>query len=123
MSDIVWMIKSGNDSFENVLQRMSQFAFEILEAKNIELDFANTESLPALKLTMEQRKNFYLFFKEAINNAAKYSEAEKVSVCIAQKDHTVEMSISDDGRGFDTSKIFQWQRNEQFKKTCCGIKC
>ena len=55
---------------------------------------------------MEQRKNFYLFFKEAINNAAKYSDAEKVSVCISQKDHHVEMNISDNGKGFDTTKIF-----------------
>ena len=98
MSDIVWMLKSGNDRFENVLQRMNLFASEILEAKNIQLDFAETTLLPALKLTMEKRKNFYLFFKEAINNAAKYSDAEKVSVCIAQKDHSIEMNISDDGK-------------------------
>jgi len=26
MSDIVWTIKSGNDRFEKVLQRMNQFA-------------------------------------------------------------------------------------------------
>ena len=39
MSDIVWAIKSENDRFENVLQRMNQFASEILDAKNIELGF------------------------------------------------------------------------------------
>jgi signal transduction histidine kinase len=55
---------------------------------------------------MDQRKNFYLFFKEAINNAAKYSDAKKVSVCIAQKDHHIEMNIRDDGNGFDTAGIF-----------------
>ena len=103
MSDIVWTIKSGNDRFENVMQRMNQFASEILDAKNIELDFKTDTSLASSKLTMEQRKNFYLFFKEVINNAAKYADAKKVSVCIAQKDHYVEMNISDDGKGFDTS--------------------
>ena len=39
MSDIVWTIKSGNDRFENVLQRMNLFASEILDAKNIEAGF------------------------------------------------------------------------------------
>ena len=87
MSDIVWAINPKNDRFENVLQRMNQFASEILDAKNIELDFKTDTSLSSSKLTMEQRKNFYLFFKEAINNAAKYADAKKVSVCIAQKDH------------------------------------
>jgi two-component system, NarL family, sensor histidine kinase UhpB len=121
MSDIVWMLKSGNDRFENVLQRMNLFASEILEAKNITLDFANTELLPALKLTMEQRKNFYLFFKEAINNAAKYSDAERVSVCIAQKDHNVEMNISDDGKGFDTTKIFNGNGMSSLKKRAAEL--
>ena len=35
--------------------------------------FKSDASLSTAKLTMEQRKNFYLFFKEVINNAAKYS--------------------------------------------------
>jgi two-component system sensor histidine kinase UhpB len=121
MSDIIWMLKSGNDRFENVLQRMNLFASEILEAKNIALDFANTELLPALKLTMDQRKNFYLFFKEAINNAAKYSDAKKVEVCIAQKDYTVEMNISDDGKGFDTSKIFNGNGMSSLKKRAAEL--
>jgi two-component system sensor histidine kinase UhpB len=121
MSDIVWMLKSGNDRFENVLQRMNIFASEILEAKNIALDFSNTETLPALRLTVEQRKNFYLFFKEAINNAAKYSDAKKVSVCIAQKDHTIEMNISDDGKGFDTAKMFNGNGMSSLKKRAAEL--
>jgi two-component system sensor histidine kinase UhpB len=116
MSDIIWAVNPKNDRLENVLQRMNLFASEILEAKNIALDFAETTLLPALKLTMEQRKNFYLFFKEAINNAAKYSDAKKVRVCIAQKDHSVEMNISDDGKGFDTAKIFNGNGMSSLKK-------
>jgi signal transduction histidine kinase len=115
------------------LQRMNLFASEILEAKNKELDFSETTLLPALKLTMEQRKNFYLFFKEVINNAAKYSCAQKVNVFIAQKDHAVEMNIRDDGKGFDTTKIFNGngmgslkkrasELNADFKITSCFNK-
>ena len=64
MSDIVWTIKSENDRFENVVQRMNQFASEILDAKNMELDFKSDAALSSSKLSMEQRKNVYLFFKE-----------------------------------------------------------
>lgn len=106
MSDIVWAVNPKNDHFENVLQRMNQFASEILEAKNIELSFSSDPSLSSSRLSMGQRKNFYLFFKEAINNAAKYSDAKKVSVSIAKKDHHINMSIRDDGKGFDAGRIF-----------------
>jgi len=106
MSDIVWAIKSENDSFENVLQRMNQFASEILEAKNISLDFISDGALSTSRLTMKQRKNLYFFFKEAINNAAKHADAKKISVHIFQKDHHVEMIIKDNGKGFDTSQTF-----------------
>jgi signal transduction histidine kinase len=106
MTDIVWAINPQNDRFENVLIRMDQFATEILEAKNIELDFASDASLATFKLTMWQRKNVYLFFKEVINNAAKYSGANKVIVRIARKEHSIEMIISDNGKGFDTARVF-----------------
>ena len=121
MSDIVWAIKSENDRFENVLQRMNQFASEILDAKNIELDFKSETSLSALRLTMEQRKNFYLFFKEAINNAVKYSHAKKVSVSIARKDHCAEMNITDDGKGFDSTKIFNGNGMNTLKKRAAEL--
>lgn len=101
MSDIVWAINPQNDRFTNILQRMTQFASEILDAKNIELDFTNDASLSTVRLTMGQRKNFYLFFKEVINNAAKYSDAKKLSVSITRTNNHLEMNISDDGKGFD----------------------
>ncbi len=105
MGDIVWSVNPKNDGFENVVQRMNQFASEILNAKNIQLDFqANYPAVP-LKLSMNQRKNFYLFFKEAINNAAKYSASEKLSVLINQTDHQIEMMIQDYGKGFDINNI------------------
>jgi two-component system sensor histidine kinase UhpB len=105
MSDIVWAVNPKNDRFENVLQRMNQFAAEILDAKNIELEFNSAASLSNLKIAMKQRKNLYLFFKEVINNAAKYSDAKKVTVNIDQKDHQVELNIRDDGKGFDVAKL------------------
>lgn len=103
MSDIVWAIKSENYSFENVLQRMNQFASEMADTKNIGLNLKSDESLSDTRLTMKYRKNLYLFFKEAINNAAKHSEAKNISVGIFKKEHHIELMIKDDGKGFDTN--------------------
>lgn len=116
MSDIVWAIKSEHDRFENVLRRMNQFASEILEAKNISLDFTSDASLSTSRLTMRQRKNLYLFFKEVINNAAKHSDAKKIVVSIFQKEHHVEMIIKDDGKGFDMGRTFSGNGMSTLKK-------
>jgi signal transduction histidine kinase len=101
MSDIVWTVNPDNDRFEDVLKRMNLFAADILEAKNIRLEFNTDDSLATSRLSMKQRKNLYLFFKEAINNAARHSRANRIVVNIFKKDNQVEMNIIDDGNGFN----------------------
>jgi signal transduction histidine kinase len=105
MSDIVWAVNPKNDRFGNLLQRMNAFASDILEARHIGLDFSSDPALDTARLSMSQRKNLYLFFKEAINNAAKYSEASRVSVSIGRRENRVFMYIRDNGRGFDTASM------------------
>ncbi len=116
MSDIVWAVNPNNDHFENVLQRMQLFATEILEAKNIQLAFKSDASLNGARLTMKQRKNLYLFFKEAINNAAKHSYANKICINILKKDAQVEMLIADNGNGFDTKETYNGNGINSLKK-------
>ena len=102
MSDIVWAINAHNDRFENIFIRMRETAAEILEAKQYALHFSFDENLNNEKLNMEERKHFYLLFKEAVNNIAKYAEGKNVWIILAKRDNAVEMTIKDDGRGFVT---------------------
>jgi len=102
MNDIVWAINPKNDQFENILHRMQYFAGELLSGKNILLHFSADEKVRNIKLSMARRKNFYLIFKEAINNAFKYSNAKTVAVRISQNANLMTMVIADDGSGFDT---------------------
>ena len=104
MNDIVWAINPLNDQFENVIQRMQYFAGELLSGKDILLQFDVAASARSIKLAMDQRKNIYLIFKEAVNNAYKYSQAKTVTVSIAAGAKSLLMSISDDGTGFILSE-------------------
>ena len=47
------------------------------------------------------RKNLYLICREAIHNAAKYSNANKVELTIKAKKGNIEVEIKDNGSGFD----------------------
>lgn len=101
MSDIVWAINPGNDRFENILSRIQAFAAEILEAKNCMLHLQVDQELHHIKLGMETRKNFYLIFKEAVNNTAKYANAKNVWINMWLHNNQVHFIIKDDGQGFD----------------------
>ena len=105
MSDIVWVINSRNDRFGNVISRMRSLAAELFEARNCELTLQLDESLSDLKLDMETRKNFYLIYKEALNNIAKYADCDQVKIELKWNHHTVLLSISDNGKGFNESLI------------------
>jgi signal transduction histidine kinase len=101
MDDIVWSIKPSNDNMQKVTARMREFATSVLEAKDIELDFTVDEAVYDLKLNMEARRDFFLVFKEAVNNAAKYSKAAKVWIKVAVENRKLTLLVKDNGIGFN----------------------
>jgi signal transduction histidine kinase/ligand-binding sensor domain-containing protein len=101
MNDIVWAINPRNDSMEKMVQRMESFAKPLLAAKNIRFRFNYDSAILSTWLQMEKRKNFYLIFKEAINNIVKYSAATEVSVDISIRNRKLELVVTDNGKGFD----------------------
>lgn len=104
MSDIVWTINPKNDTFENIILRMSTLAYNLLKAKNIEHTFRADESLNETKLSLESRRNFYLIFKEALNNLVKYSNATRASIILANENGLIKLAVRDNGVGFDVAQ-------------------
>lgn len=101
MEEIVWSLRSQNDDFQKLTDRMMNFAHSILTIQEIDVNFNCLEEIRTLKLEMEARRNIYLIFKEAMNNIAKYSNAKCVEVSMFLKDDEFIMSICDDGIGYD----------------------
>jgi signal transduction histidine kinase/streptogramin lyase len=83
MSDIVWAINPINDSIESMLVRMKEYAAELCEARGIELKFDADNSINHHKLDVAYRKNVFLIFKEAVNNAVKYSNCKNLLITLA----------------------------------------
>lgn len=100
MGDIVWMIKPGESDGANLKQRMERFAYEICSSKNIHIT-PELEELEKVKLSMEQRKNFYLVFKEALNNAVKYSGTEAIEIIVSSQHKQLTLQVIDHGQGFE----------------------
>ncbi|RDB02867.1 sensor histidine kinase [Runella aurantiaca] len=103
MQDAVWAINPKNDSNEKLFERMRSFASALLSNKGIEFDFEIQENIQKANFTLEQRKNCYLIFKEAVNNIAKHSQADRASAKITSDPNCFYITIEDNGRGFDAT--------------------
>ncbi len=101
MDDIVWAIKPDNDTMQKLIARMREFATNVLEAKDIMMEFEADEKLYELKPDMEYRRDLFLLFKEAVNNAAKYSKSSLVHIRVAIEKNRLLLEVSDNGTGFD----------------------
>ncbi len=105
MNDIVWAINPRNDSMSTILQRMESFARPLLASQGVEFHFEADQNLNQLNLDMTKRKNFYLIYKESVHNALKYSNCSSLWVKIRLKHHHLELSVKDNGVGFDLAKV------------------
>lgn len=104
MSDIVWSIHPENDSLQQLLARMKNHVNELFEDRDVNVHWQEG-NLHHVKLNMQQRRNMYLLFKEAVSNAAKYAGAKNISILLQATDRTLVLQIKDDGRGFDFQQV------------------
>ncbi len=101
MSDIVWAIAPDNDKLGNMVARMREYATHTLESKDVLTYFEVDEKALSKSIGMEQRRDFFLIFKEAINNVAKYAGAQRVNIRLCSLQDRLTLEITDDGKGFD----------------------
>ncbi len=105
MSEIVWSINPQKDDLTEIILHIQEYAVEMLEPRNINLHFKIDPIPNHYRLTIETRRHFYLLFKEAINNIAKYASAKNVTFELRLAQRKLHVQISDDGIGFDSSLI------------------
>lgn len=98
MSDIVWSIDNNNDSLHELINRMKDFATEVLHTRNVDFEFTLHKAEGNKVLDPVLRQNIYLIFKEAINNIIKHAKANRVNVLITTHPQ-FELRIEDNGIG------------------------
>ncbi len=105
MSDIIWNINPGNDTMEEVMSRMREYATTLLEAKHIDYSFNFPKQQMDCRLNMEVKNNLYLIFKEAVNNLSKYSGCTHATLSLVFEEKNIQLTIEDNGAGFDEQQI------------------
>ena len=105
LNDIVWLINPGHDTLKQLMQRLEDYAVQMAAVKKIRIisniNGWEQESL----LNAEIRRNIYLLFKEAINNAIKYSNATLLEFYAKNENNKVEIMLKDNGDGFEVDTV------------------
>jgi len=102
MGDIVWAINPKRDHLIDLVQRMRRLASEVFAGRKIEFEFRAPESDDGLRLGADVRRDVFLIFKEAVNNAARHSDCSNVDIELRVERASILLTVRDDGRGFDT---------------------
>ncbi|PWT88117.1 MAG: hypothetical protein C5B55_13635 [Blastocatellia bacterium] len=104
MSDIVWAINPNRDHLIDVIRRMRRHAEELFSARDIQLSFIAPGEEQKLRLGVDVRRDLFLIFKEAVNNAARHAQCSRVEIEMRVDGTSLAMSVRDNGVGFDSNR-------------------
>jgi signal transduction histidine kinase len=101
MSDIVWAISPERDTLRDVVRRMRDHAEEVFESRDVRVLLDLPDLTQPARLGVDLRRDLYLVFKEAVNNAARHSKCSTVAIALRATASELSLEVTDDGVGFD----------------------
>ncbi|WP_373553704.1 sensor histidine kinase [Haliscomenobacter sp.] len=105
LRDTLWSIQPEHDDMLNLAGRIGQSASKMFAFKKVQLEFSNELSeADNFQIAMERRGDILHIAKEALNNCLKHAHASKVKLRLAPIKNGIQMSIVDDGSGFNVKE-------------------
>jgi signal transduction histidine kinase len=99
MRDIVWLIRPGEETWKQMMTRFRETASKLLRAH--EYSFIETGQMHDDRLPLEFKRDFFLIYKEVLNNIVRHADADNVFIEVETTRGKLDLRIQDDGRGFD----------------------
>ena len=99
MRDIVWLIRPGEETWQQMLTRFRETASKLLRAHEYSLEVRGDST--DMRLPLEFKRDLFLIYKEVLNNIVRHAEANNVLILIDCRRNRLEMLIEDNGRGFN----------------------
>ncbi|MFT7232948.1 MAG: PAS domain S-box-containing protein [Cyclobacteriaceae bacterium] len=107
---------SSLDDF-GLVPAVKKFCEEINSVTKTDIEFIN-ETKFVNRLESHMETNLYRIIQESVNNALKYSKASKISIRFYHNVNTLNIEISDNGKGFDYERM---NSSGHFEKIGHGI--
>ncbi len=99
--ETVWAVNPENDNLDALANYLCQMGNQLCAQARLRCRLDVPDSPPSLALSSQVRHHLILAVKEAIHNVIKHAHASEVRLRIAFESAVLNISIHDDGRGFD----------------------
>ncbi|MBW8864751.1 MAG: ATP-binding protein [Verrucomicrobia bacterium] len=104
IDEVVWAVNSRRDTVRDFTSYVCKYAQNFLSPMNIRCRLDVEPEILPTAFDLPVRRNLLLAVKEALNNAAKHSQADELFLRIYLREHKLSVVVEDNGRGFDPAE-------------------
>jgi signal transduction histidine kinase len=105
LEEMVWVVNSNRDKLRDFCSYICKYAQAFLRDTPIRCRLDVEPQLPEVGLNLAVRRGLLLAVKEALNNAAKHSQASEIHVRVHRRGNCLLVAIEDTGVGFDLDRV------------------
>lgn len=106
MRDFLWALDPGKDTAFDLIILLKDFGDELFDNSGVNFHGASIkEAFREYPMDMDWKRHLVMIFKEAMHNALKYSMAKNVTLKASLSRDVLNLSLTDDGQGFDPLEI------------------
>jgi len=116
MSEIVWALNPENDTLEDLIGYLVQFADNFCRKAGIKCRIHVADNFPESVISSRDRHQIVFCIKEALNNAVRHSGADEIKLEIGIVENrgnksVLRFKIADNGKGFDKERAIRKKGN------------
>ena len=101
MDEVVWAVNSQRDTLRDFATYSCKYARRFVAPTAIRCRLDVEANLPDVVFDLPVRRSLLLAVKEALNNAVKYSGADRLFLRIHLQGRVLQVVVEDNGKGFD----------------------
>lgn len=103
LQDIVFSLRPGGDRLAGLLDRVGVCGHDLFTSRGVTFEVRSAQPTPRRRLSLPVRRNLERMCQEALHNAAKHADPGSVIVQVDQIADRMQISVIDDGCGFDVN--------------------
>ena len=125
LSDVVWAVDPQQDTAHSLVRHAESYAHRMLDGARMKTDLRFTADGVDRALDPLMKNNIFLVLKEAVHNALKYAQADRLHVELVTDETGYQLLVKDNGQGYDPAAMARegnGLRNMQARATQLGAE-